>query len=80
VSILVSALVIKSLYYVNGLMHPHRLPAIIESIPMGIPQFSDPSPQYSRNIHTHTCEKPADSMGFPPSLSHAHIYCTQCCR
>ena len=27
------------------------------------------TPRYSRNIHTHTREKPADSAGFPPSPS-----------
>ena len=45
------------------------VPAVIKSIPAGIPQLSDPSPQYSRNIHTHTRGKPADSAGFPPSPS-----------
>ena len=34
------------------------VPAVIKSIPAGIPQLSDPSPQYSRNIHTHTRGKP----------------------
>jgi len=41
--------------------------ASVESIPAGIPQLSDPSPRYSRNIHTHTRGKPADNAGFPPS-------------
>jgi len=43
--------------------------SIIKSIPAGIPQLSDPSPRYSRNIHSHTHGKPADSAGFPPSPS-----------
>jgi len=30
------------------------VPAVIKSIPAGIPQLSHPSPWYSRNIHTHT--------------------------
>jgi len=30
------------------------VPAVIKSIPAGIPQLSHPSPRYSRNIHTHT--------------------------
>ena len=33
------------------------------------PQLSDPSPRYSRNIHTLTRGKTADSAGFPPSPS-----------
>jgi len=45
------------------------VPAVIRSIPTRIPQLSDPSPRYSRNIHTHTHRKPADSAGFPPSQS-----------
>jgi len=46
-----------------------RVPAVIKSILAGIPQLSDPSPRYSRNIHTHTRGKPADSAGLPPSPS-----------
>ena len=45
------------------------VPAVIKYIPAGIPQLSDPSPRYSRNIHTHTRGKPADSAGLPPSPS-----------
>ena len=40
-----------------------------KSISAGIPQLPDPSPRYSRNIHTHTRGKPTDSAGFPPSPS-----------
>ena len=43
------------------------VPAVIKCIPAGIPQLSDPSPRYSRNIHTHTRGKPADSARLPPS-------------
>ena len=51
--------------------HFRGVPAVIISIPAGIPPLSDPSPRYSRDIHnhTHTREKPADSAGFPPSPS-----------
>ena len=45
------------------------VPAVIKFIPAGIPQLSDPSPRYSRNIHTHARGKPADFAGFPPSPS-----------
>jgi len=45
------------------------VPAVIKSITTGIPQLSDPSPRYSCNIHTHTCGKPADSVGLSPSPS-----------
>ena len=45
------------------------VPAVTRSIPTRIPQLSDPSPRYSRNTHTHTHRKPADSAGFPPSQS-----------
>jgi len=44
-------------------------PPLIKSIPAGIPQLSDPSPRYSRNIYTHTRGKPAGSARFPPSPS-----------
>ena len=37
------------------------VPDVIKSIPAGIPQLSDPSPRYSRNIHTCT------AAGFPSS-------------
>ena len=47
------------------------VPAVIRSIPAGIPQLSDPSPRYSRNIHTHT-----QTRGFPspctPPISTGH--------
>ena len=43
--------------------------AVIKYIPAGIPQLSDPSRRYSRNIYTHTRGKPADSAGLPPSPS-----------
>ena len=49
--------------------HSSGVPALIKSIPAGIPQLSDPSRRYSRNIHTHTHGKPVDSAGFPPSPS-----------
>ena len=51
------------------------VPAVIKSIPAGIPQLSDQSPRYSRNIHAHTRGKPADSAGFPPPHPRAHLYC-----
>ena len=48
------------------------VPAVIKSIPAGIPQLSDQSPRYSRSIHTHTRGKPAV---FPavPILVHTSI-------
>ena len=45
------------------------VPAVIKSIPVGIPQLSDPSPQYSHSIHAYT----ADYMGFPPPHPCAHL-------
>ena len=50
------------------------VPAVTKFIPAGIPQLSDPSPRYYRNIHTHTRRKPADSAGFPPSPSLCSAY------
>ena len=58
------------------------VPVVIKSIPAGILQLSNPSLQYSRNIHIHTHGNPADSAGFPPSpctpllqtTHHAHTY------
>ena len=55
-SILVSALVITSLYYVNGSMrgsrrnktHPRGNPAIVRSIPAVFPQHSYPYPRETR--------------------------------
>ena len=35
------------------------VPAVIKSVPAGIPQLSDPSPRYSGNIHTRTRGIPA---------------------
>ena len=46
--------------------HSYGVPAIIIFIPVGIPQLSDPSRQYSRNNHTDTRRKPGDSAGFLP--------------
>jgi len=57
------------------------VPAVIKSIPSGIPQLSDPSPRYSRNIHTDTRGNPADSVGFPPSPSPCTpLLCDDRCR
>ena len=52
------------------------VPAVTNFIPAGIPQLSDPSPRYYRNIHTHTRRKPADSAGFPPSPSPCTPLCS----
>jgi len=52
------------------------VPAVTKFIPAGIPQLSDPSPRYYRNIHTHTRRKPADSAGFPPIPSPCTPLCS----
>ena len=60
-SILVSALVIRSLYYVNGSMrgsrsnkiHPRGNSATVRSIPAVFPQHSYPNPRDSRCPHPH---------------------------
>ena len=44
------------------------VPAVITSIPAGIPQLSDPSPRYSRNIHTHTQTHPYAHLQFEQDM------------
>ena len=77
-SILVSALVIKSLYYVNGSkrgsrrnkIHPRGNPAVVRSIPAVFPQHSYPHPCPPLSVtngqtdrQTSGTESPSDATG-----------------